>query len=208
MFPCNAPGVNKSRALRFVTRTVIKPTFRVPRVHRFFSNECGCGYIMMNHAERRMIDQLGPDQLNGLVCVLDYFSTLKGKTPGSLTGAPCRRLLWSEAGSLTFADVKEMETWFNSILFPGQGKISFQSSDLVPCRLHLAPRNILWQSNGSFCLVDWVSTGFFPGLFKFWAQWIIGWKDGSFNQLLLRFHEREQQWSMCRVRYHIQKYLL
>lgn len=207
---CEDEAKNQQEAYELLDPKII----RVPRVHRFFSDECGRGYIIMDYIEGRVVDQLGPDHIKRLVRVLDYFGTLKRKTPGSLSGAPCRGLLWPETEHLSFADIEEMENWFNSKLFPGQGKISFQTSDLVLCHLDLAPRNIIWQSDCSFCLVDWASAGFFPRLFEFWAQWIIEGKDGAFNKNLLdamtplQDHEIQQKPFICRVWYNTQKYAL
>lgn len=115
---------------------------------------------MMNYMEGKVIDTLEPDHIKRLVHVLDYFSMLKGDTPGSLSGGPCRGILWPETEDLTFASFEKMEAWFNSKLFLGEGKVSFQDCDLVLCHLDLAPRNIIWQSDGGFCLVDWASAAF------------------------------------------------
>lgn len=210
------PGVHEDEAnnQRKACELLDHDIVRVARVHRFFSDECGRGYIMMDYIKGEVIDPLGPDHIRRLVRVLDYFSTLQRQTPGSLSGAPCRGLLWPETEDLTFNGVEEMETWFNSKLFPGEGEVSFQGCDLVLCHLDLAPRNIIWPPDGSFCFVDWASAGFFPRLFEFWAQWNIEGKDGSFNRLLLdsmtplRNHEAEQKSSICRVWYNTQKYAL
>jgi hypothetical protein len=51
---------------------------------------------MMDHIDGKMIDTLEPDHIKRLVHVLDYFSMLKGDTPKSLSGCPCRGLLWQE----------------------------------------------------------------------------------------------------------------
>jgi hypothetical protein len=51
-------------------------------------------------------------------------------------------------------------------------------------RIDIAPRNILWQEDGSLCLVDWASAGYYPRIFEFCAQWIIEGKEGKFNKLL------------------------
>lgn len=79
-----------------------------------------------------------------------------------------------------------MEKWFNSRLFEHNPKLNLHGRELVLCHLNIAPRNILWQENGSFCLIDWASAGYYPRLFEFCAQWIIEGKDGHFNSLLLK----------------------
>ncbi|KIW11717.1 hypothetical protein PV08_11019 [Exophiala spinifera] len=78
-----------------------------------------------------------------------------------------------------------MEKWFNSRLFEHNPKLSLRNCKLVLCHLDIAPRNLLWQEDGSLCLLDWASAGYCPRLFEFCAQWIIEGKDGSFNSILL-----------------------
>jgi Phosphotransferase enzyme family len=169
---------------------------------------------MMDYAEGKVIDPLEPDHIERLACVLEYFSILKADTAGSLSGGPCRGLLWPDRLDLTFASVRKMEDWFNSRLFPGEGKVSFENCDLVLCHLDIAPRNIIWQSDGGICLVDWTSAGYYPRLFESWAQWNIEGKDGSFNSMLLdcmkplQDHEIAQKMPICRVWYNNQKYAL
>ncbi|PGH36501.1 hypothetical protein GX50_00688 [[Emmonsia] crescens] len=202
---------NQQRAYDLVDHNIV----RVPRVHRYFTDEVGRGYIMMDYIEGKVIDPLDdPDIIGRVICVLDHFSTLIGDKPGSLSGGPCHGLLWPDTEDLTFKNIENMEAWFNSRLFPGEGRISFQNHDLVLCHLDIAPRNIIWQPNGAICLVDWASAGFYPRLFEFWAQWNIEGKEGSFNTLLLNSMkplpelERAQQWPICQVWYNTQKYAL
>ena len=44
--------------------------------------------------------------------------------------------------------------------------------ELVFCHLDIAPRNLLRQEDGSLCLIDWASAGYYPRLFEFGMQWI------------------------------------
>lgn len=82
------------------------------------------------------------------------------------------------------------------------------------CHLDIAPRNIIWQEDGSLCLIDWVSSGFYLRLFEFCIQWIFDGKDGSFNSLLLESvdplpdHEIAQKEAILCVWGNIQKYPL
>ncbi|KAJ5354876.1 kinase-like protein [Penicillium brevicompactum] len=159
---------------------------RIPRVHAFFSDERGWGYIVMEFIKGKAVDPLeDTDVIKKIAGVLDYFATLRHTTPGSLCGGFCRGLLFPDTEDLVFENPDEMEKWFNSRLFSHNPKLSLQRCDLILCHLGLAPRNILWQEDGSFCLIDWASAGYYPRLFEFCAQWIIEGKDGRFNSLLL-----------------------
>ncbi|CAG7952470.1 unnamed protein product [Penicillium salamii] len=105
-----------------------------------------------------------------------------------------------------------MEEWFNSRLFAHNPNLDLQSCDLVLCHLDIAPRNIIWQEDGSLCLIDWASAGFYPRLFEFCMQWILDGKDGTFNSLVLESvdplsdHEMAQKEAMLCAWGNIQKY--
>ncbi|KAJ5225231.1 kinase-like protein [Penicillium chermesinum] len=159
---------------------------RIPRVYDFFCDEQGRGYIVMELINGKVIDPLEElGAVEKVAGVLDYFATLQRATPGSLCKGPCRGLLFPDTEDLVFKSPDEMEKWFNSRLLSHNPKLSFQGCDFVLCHLDLAPRNILWQEDGSLCLIDWASAGYYPRLFEFCVQWIIEGKDGRFNSLLL-----------------------
>ncbi|KGO55731.1 hypothetical protein PEX1_062240 [Penicillium expansum] len=80
--------------------------------------------------------------------------------------------------------------------------------ELVDSRIARIPRD------GSLCLVDWASAGFYPRLFEFCIQWIFDGKDGSFNSLLLEsvdplsdYEMAQKEAILCAWR-NIQKYPL
>lgn len=202
---------NQRRAYELVDHDVV----HVPRVHGFFNDELGRGYLVMEYIEGRVIDPLDDPELIAKVArVLDHFCSITANRPGSLWGGPCRGLLWPDSEDLNFEDKGQMERWFNSRLFAGEGKVSFRDCDLVLCHLDIAPRNIIWQPDGRICLVDWASAGFYPRLFEYWAQWNIEGIEGPFNSLLLNSmkplsdYESVQQLPICRVWYNTQKYVL
>lgn len=62
---------------------------RVPRVHRFFSNTHGSGYIVMDYISGVLIDPLeDPARIEVVGLVLAYFATIRGPKPGDLCGGP------------------------------------------------------------------------------------------------------------------------
>ncbi|KAJ6087771.1 kinase-like protein [Penicillium canescens] len=79
-----------------------------------------------------------------------------------------------------------MEKWFNSRLFAHNPKLNLQGYELVSCHLDIVPRNILWLEDGSMCLVDWASAGYYPRLFEFCMQRTFDRIDGNFHSLLLK----------------------
>lgn len=159
---------------------------RIPCVYDFFSDEKGWGYIMMEFIEGKVIDPLEDvGAIQRVASVLNYFATLRYNVPGSLHGGVCQGVLFPENETLAFDSVEGMEKWFNSRLFAHNPKLSLQGCEIVLCHLDIAPRNILWQEDGSLCLLDWASAGYFPRLFEFCVQWIVDGKDGCFNSVLL-----------------------
>ncbi|PLB48820.1 kinase-like protein [Aspergillus steynii IBT 23096] len=183
------PNVTKEEAenQRIAYDLVDQNIVRIPRVHGFFYDEQGWGYIVMEFIDGKIIDPLADKSaIEKVVTVLDHFSTLRHGTPGPLAGGPCRGLLFPETEDVVFDSVDGMERWFNSRLFAHNPTLNLQGFELVLCHLDIAPRNILWLEDGSLCLVDWASAGYYPRLFEFCAQWIIEGKDGNFNSLLLK----------------------
>lgn len=195
---------NRERARELVDPEIV----HVPRVYRFFRDEEGWGYMLMEHVEGQVIDPFeDPDKLARVVRVMDHFSQIKGEKPASLSGCGiCRGLIWHEdEEEVRFDDIAQMEAWFNSRLFPGQSKVSFKGCDLVLCHLDVAPRNIIWEPDGRICLVDWRTAGFFPRVCEFWSHWTILAKEGKLSTILqesmrpLPEHENAQYWPMCQV---------
>lgn len=59
-----------------------------------------------------------------------------------------------------------MENWFNRRLKEEDPKLIFSESELVLCHLDIAPRNFLLLQDGSICLLDWASAGFYLRVFE------------------------------------------
>ncbi|KAJ5950730.1 kinase-like protein [Penicillium vulpinum] len=208
------PGVTKEEAenQRIAYELVDSRIVRIPRVDAFFLDEQGHGYIVMEFIEGKIVDILDETAIQKVAGVLNYFTTLRHTSPGSLSGGPCRGLIFPDTEDLVFNSSHEMEEWFNSRLFAHNPKLILQGCELVFCHLDIAPRNIIWQEDGSICLIDWASAGYYPKLFEVCMQWIIEGKDGNFNSLLLESmdplssHEMAQKESILCAWRNIQKY--
>lgn len=202
---------NQQIAYERVDRRIV----RIPRVYAFFSDEQGWGYIVMELIKGKIIDPLEDrSAIRKVASVLDHFATLRHSVPGSLCGGPCHGLLFPDTEDLVFNNLAEMEKWFNSRLFAHNPRLTLRGCELVFCHLDVAPRNLLWEEDGSLCLIDWASAGYYPRLFEFGAQWIIQGKDGAFNALLLESmkplpeQELAQKESLLCAWRNIQKYAL
>lgn len=104
-----------------------------------------------------------------------------------------------------------MEEWFNSRLFPGDGKVHFDPTPLVLCQLDIAPRNIIWLDDGRVCLLDWVSAGFYPRLLEFASLFC---QEYCFSEMLLKAvgfdygRDKEQQQRIYKALYNNERYSL
>lgn len=105
----------KPRSNRLAYELVDRRIVRIPRVYAFFTDDQGCGYLVMEFIDGRIIDPLEePGAIKKVADMLDYFATFRGTVPGSLSRGPCRGLLFPETEDLIFNSTDEMEKWFNS----------------------------------------------------------------------------------------------
>ncbi|QKX62405.1 uncharacterized protein TRUGW13939_09564 [Talaromyces rugulosus] len=174
---------NQKRLYELVDRRIV----RIPRVYDFFTDG-HYGYIVMEFLQGKVIDPLEDDDaIQRVARVVNYLATFKHNAPGSLYGGACRGLLFPDTEDLAFDSLDEMEKWFNTRLFAHNPKLTLQGCELALCHLDIAPRNVLWQEDGTLCLLDWATAGYYPRLFEFSVQWILDGKDGNFNSLMLKY---------------------
>lgn len=200
-------AMNQMKALELVDSSIVQ----VPRVHRFFTDNSGWGYILMDYIEGRMIDSVSEHHVEIIANILRHFRSITRNLPGSLSGGPSTGILWPDTNDLTITNVSQIEEWFNSRLFEGQGQVTFQPCDLVLCHLDIAPRNIIWKDDNNICLLDWASAGFYPRILEHISQCI---KEEAFNTRVLHAMdpisklEMEQKERICQAIYNNQKFLL
>ncbi len=158
---------------------------RVPQVYRFFTKGQH-GYIVMEYVEGQVLISLDDQHLVHRVArILAHLTEFSCRIPGPLRSGVPRGLFWPENEDLSFEDIMDVEIYFNSRLASGSPQLNLRHSSVVLCHLDVAPRNILWQSNGIICLLDWECAGFYPRVLEVCAQRIQLGKDGDFNRILL-----------------------
>lgn len=170
---------NQMKARELVDARIVQ----IPRVHRFCTDNSGWGYILMDIVKGEMIDSISEHHVEKIASVLQHFSSITANRPGSLSGGPSTGILWPDTNDLTITDVSQIEEWFNSRLFEGQGRVTFQPCDLVLCHLDIVPRNIIWTGNDNICLLDWASAGLYPRIFEYISQCV---KEEAFNSMVIR----------------------
>jgi Phosphotransferase enzyme family len=176
-------AINQSKAYELVDPQIV----RIPKVHRYFSDNKGRGYIVMDFVEGEVLEPLeDPIRISTVTAILNHLASFHARVPGPLhRGATNGLLFFAYDGDAIFTDVKDLERWWNLRLLPGETGAYFQGLDLVLCHLDVAPRNILWKDGEVPCLVGWASAGYYPRCFEFCVQLILEGKDGRFNRLLL-----------------------
>ncbi|KAK0111645.1 hypothetical protein ONS95_001989 [Cadophora gregata] len=176
------PGVsvaeadNQRAAFSLLDNSIV----RVPRVVDFFtSTDRGYtkGYLVMEYIHGDITDSVSvtSKQIDQLVKILTYFSTVQCQRPGPLLKPGVSfGLLWEENGKPIFESVQEMERWLNFRLKGDESKLELGRFPLVLCHLDLALRNIVWMKDDTVCLLDWASAGFYPRFFEISLLFMAG----------------------------------
>ncbi|KAK9357782.1 hypothetical protein V1504DRAFT_436424 [Lipomyces starkeyi] len=112
-------------------------------------------------------------------------------SPGPLHRGISRGLLWEENGKPTFGTVQQMERWLNVRLPDVESKLALEKYPLVLCHLDLAPRNIIKLEDGSVCLLDWASAGFYPRFFEVCLLKIMEYSHGKYELDLIDRMEKQ-----------------
>ncbi|OJJ47418.1 hypothetical protein ASPZODRAFT_132392 [Penicilliopsis zonata CBS 506.65] len=196
---------NQQEAYSIIDQNIII----VPRVHDFFVDDERWGYMISDFIPGETIDSLSESHIQKLAHVLEHLQSITADRAGSLCGGPSIGLLWPDTNDLIINTVQQVEEWFNSRLFPGDGKVYFEPSPLVLCHLDIAPRNIIWLDDGSICLLDWASAGFYPRLLEFASLFF---QEHHFTRMLLEavdFDPGREEGKVQRIHqalYHNEKY--
>ena len=178
-----------------IAKALVDPNIvYIPEAYRFFSDDEGTrdyfgdnGYILMEYVRGTNIDPIeDPKLVQRIAGIVAHFASIRGEVPGTLSRGPCAGILFPDCDEFTFDTVQAMEDFFNRRLFPhNPPKINLKGAQLVLCHLDIAPRNFLWREDGSVCLLDWASAGFYPRFFEFAAQkYLLGFEK-NFNQMLI-----------------------
>jgi serine/threonine protein kinase len=141
----------------------------VPEVYRFFTLR-GCGYLVMEYIDGNSFMET-PNATSCMLSVLDHFSQIQSSKSGPFAGGPPQGLIWQESRETSMSSLKEVESYFNIRLQKHSKSIEF-SGPVVFCHLDLADRNVIYRNNGSVCILDWKSAGFYPRSLEFSALYL------------------------------------
>lgn len=128
-----------------------------------------------------------PMKIKSIVGILDHLASFTRDVPGPLAYGPTYSSLFEpEEGEVTFANVEELENWWN---MGSEFKAKFQGLKLVLSHLNLHPKSFLWKEGEPPCLLNWAFAGFYPRSFEICQQirnqYLNGPVFGNFHRLLL-----------------------
>lgn len=201
---------------RLAAQLLKQDVVRVPRVYRFFIHE-KIGYLVMEYiaGKQQGAEEMNDDQYQKLFEVLSYFQTIRRDFPGTLSAYGLSyNCPFTETGVDLEGSVTKMEDWFRAKVVAGSYQFDFQKCEYCFCHRDLAPRNIIWQENGSICLLDWQTAGFYPITFEVCSQRIGSPEDFKFNQRVEEFLsslsplDTEQINAVAQAWWNCQKYTL
>lgn len=176
-------AANQQQAYEILDPAIIK----VPRVYRFFSHG-NRGYLIMEYINGQPVSSMmDPDAyLEPMAKVLKLFEQMQRVKPGALhEGLACGRL-WLDDDLIIPTTVSDIEEYYNKRQLRDLAHLNLAGYPLVFCHLDVAPRNILVLEDGSLCLIDWDSAGYYPRLFERAGLEINVRKENQFNVKLLR----------------------
>ena len=162
----------------------LRPYVVIPKVHRYFERQryvapeqfdgmflhhgytITLGYLVMDYVEGEVLNHQNYHESMPMVLkVIEEMQNIESEVPGPTGTGPSRGIFW-EDDYPAFENKGQLEDWINERLHLGGTRSSLSSLPLVFCHGDLALRNILRTPDGSICLLDWYSAGFYPRIFE------------------------------------------
>ncbi|KFY28443.1 hypothetical protein V491_00456 [Pseudogymnoascus sp. VKM F-3775] len=173
----------EARTQEFAYENVNPSIVHVPRVHRFFEQDCDSqwgsseGYLFMEYVPGRTLADLDLDVRDDIVPsvaqIISYLgqieipNDLSYAVPGPIGGGSPKGYLWGEDGAgTTFTCVSDLNAWLNKRLALQKKSIDLYDSLLVLCHLDLAQRNMILKEENTISLVDWGCAGLYPRFYE------------------------------------------
>lgn len=123
--------------------------------------------------------------LEPMAKVLKFFEQIRQNKSGLFHGGVSFGQLLLDYDLIAPNTVSDVEEYYNKRQLKKRTHIQITGYPLIFSNLDIAPRNIVVLEDGSLCLVDWNSAGFYPRLFERVALEIYIRKEYDWNTKLL-----------------------
>ncbi|KAF2148466.1 hypothetical protein K461DRAFT_324802 [Myriangium duriaei CBS 260.36] len=155
---------------KFAHRSLDPAIVRVPRPVHFFRRGLS-GYLVMEWMELMPVSRTSADleAVAGAVRHIHSVRAPANAAPGPIGGGPCRGDRFDE--DVEFDDTTDLENFLN-VRYRGHSRrcrsgapFRLDNQVLVLAHLDIAARNLGRMSDGTICVLDWTTAGFFPRWF-------------------------------------------
>ncbi|KAK2764356.1 hypothetical protein FQN54_009050 [Arachnomyces sp. PD_36] len=162
-------------AYQHVDRSIV----RVPRVYRHIIEKSNhpmkMGYLFLEYIPGQTLEALDlntaehRDIIPRIAKIVAHFGEISGgQVPGPLAGSRPQGYLWGDYGAQTsFQSIDDLNAWLNRRLTLRKLSIDLNPYPLVLCHMDLCRRNMILDSTGSICLIDWGFSGLYPRFYEF-----------------------------------------
>lgn len=160
----------------FAYAHVDKTIFGVSKVHGFFQDAAGIGYLVMDFVEGESLERYTSGDDNGdliekLAAAVDHLQSIGVplNRPGPVEGGRLTGIPWcGETLEVELKDRLDLNKCLDKRLDikPCKHSIDVKPLDLTMCHLDLAPRNVLVRPDRSIYILDWAPSGFYPRSFQ------------------------------------------
>lgn len=150
---------------------------RVPQPYRYFARD-EIGYLVMEYLDGKPVNPLDSSYSTAVSAIFSHLWEISCDTPGSLSGGASRGVLWSDYHDFVPRATSDLEAYFN-VRLPSivETRLDLSTLKFVLCHGDLAARNILTLHDGSICLIDWATAGFYPRIFDICSLQVNGESD-------------------------------
>jgi hypothetical protein len=132
--------------------------------------------------------------------VLKHFEQTRHDRPGPFCQGLAQGRLWLDYDTFAPTTLSDIEDYCNTRHLRKHSKLNLKEYPLVFFHLDIAPRNILVLEDGSLCMIDWATAGFYFRLFERCMLELNKRKESDWNDKLLGLLEEIDEDEVLQIR--------